>query len=296
MTCRHPALPYALSLLCVRRRRACCPPATPPARNAGPPRPPSLLPPPAAASVHFLPRPPLPVPPRLLPHHFFSSPFFSAPLSAARSSCWFFLSSRFSACAPCSPFPPPPLLSPPLCLLARRFFRRCGVFSDLSGSVFLSDSPLPLLLDIDSLTPETAALPPTFPRPLSCCLSVRHFSLRSVAPLYPSAPPFPLPCRASGAFTARCSPVAFPCVLAVCAPLLGFSVFHSLVNALIGILTQQGLVPSMPAPIPEWRRAGDPRREIEVEHLTSRPRSGRNQFRLQSIHRCSSRAIRLPMP
>ena len=42
----------------------------------------------------------------------------------------------------------------------------------------------------------------------------------------------------------------------------------SVVNALIGILTQQGLVtPSMPAPIPEWRGDDDPRREIEVEHL-----------------------------
>jgi CubicO group peptidase (beta-lactamase class C family) len=51
-------------------------------------------------------------------------------------------------------------------------------------------------------------------------------------------------------------------------PLLGFSMTKSVINALIGILTQQGLVtPSMPAPIPEWRGAGDPRREIEVEHL-----------------------------
>ena len=51
-------------------------------------------------------------------------------------------------------------------------------------------------------------------------------------------------------------------------PLLGFSMTKSVVNALIGILTQQGLVtPSMPAPIPEWRGAIDPRREIEVEHL-----------------------------
>ena len=48
--------------------------------------------------------------------------------------------------------------------------------------------------------------------------------------------------------------------------LLGFSLTKSVVNALIGVLTQQGLVtPSMPAPIPEWR--GDLRREIEVEHL-----------------------------
>jgi CubicO group peptidase (beta-lactamase class C family) len=51
-------------------------------------------------------------------------------------------------------------------------------------------------------------------------------------------------------------------------PLPSFSMTKSMVNALIGILTQQGLVtPSMPAPIPEWRSAGDPRREIEVEHL-----------------------------
>jgi hypothetical protein len=51
-------------------------------------------------------------------------------------------------------------------------------------------------------------------------------------------------------------------------PLLGFSMTKSVVNALIGILTQKGLVtPSLPAPIPEWRGATDPRREIEVEHL-----------------------------
>jgi len=51
-------------------------------------------------------------------------------------------------------------------------------------------------------------------------------------------------------------------------PLLGFSLTKSVVNALIGILTQQGNIsPSFPAPIPEWRGATDPRREIEVEHL-----------------------------
>jgi CubicO group peptidase (beta-lactamase class C family) len=51
-------------------------------------------------------------------------------------------------------------------------------------------------------------------------------------------------------------------------PLLGFSLTKSVVNALLGILTQEGLVtPSMPAPVPECRAATDPRREIEVEHL-----------------------------
>jgi len=50
--------------------------------------------------------------------------------------------------------------------------------------------------------------------------------------------------------------------------LSGFSMTKSMINALIGVLTQQGLTsPSLPAPIPEWRRMDDPRREIEVEHL-----------------------------
>jgi hypothetical protein len=51
-------------------------------------------------------------------------------------------------------------------------------------------------------------------------------------------------------------------------PLLGFSMTKSVVNALLGILTQQGRIsPSLPAPVPEWRAATDPRHEIEVEHL-----------------------------
>ena len=48
----------------------------------------------------------------------------------------------------------------------------------------------------------------------------------------------------------------------------GFSMTKSVVNALLGILARQGvLTPSMPAPVPEWRAASDPRHEIEVEHL-----------------------------
>ena len=70
-------------------------------------------------------------------------------------------------------------------------------------------------------------------------------------------------------------------------PLLGFSMTKSVVNALIGILTQQGLVtPSMPAPIPEWRGAIDPRREIEVEHLmrmTTGLALDETNYRLRSV-------------
>ena len=51
-------------------------------------------------------------------------------------------------------------------------------------------------------------------------------------------------------------------------PLMGFSMTKSVVSALIGIMTRQGLTsPSLPAPVAEWRGAGDPRREIKVEHL-----------------------------
>jgi CubicO group peptidase (beta-lactamase class C family) len=51
-------------------------------------------------------------------------------------------------------------------------------------------------------------------------------------------------------------------------PLPSFSMTKSVVNALLGIMTQQGLTsPSLPAPIPEWHDANDPRREIEVGHL-----------------------------
>jgi hypothetical protein len=51
-------------------------------------------------------------------------------------------------------------------------------------------------------------------------------------------------------------------------PLLGFSMTKSVVSALIGIMTQQGLIsPSLPAPVPEWRGQNDPRRQIEVENL-----------------------------
>jgi len=51
-------------------------------------------------------------------------------------------------------------------------------------------------------------------------------------------------------------------------PLIGFSMTKSVINALLGIMTQQGLTsPSLPAPVAEWRAASNPRREIEMEHL-----------------------------
>jgi CubicO group peptidase (beta-lactamase class C family) len=51
-------------------------------------------------------------------------------------------------------------------------------------------------------------------------------------------------------------------------PLLGWSMAKSLTNAIVGILVQKGkLKLSDPAPVPEWRHEGDPRRHITLDQL-----------------------------
>ena len=51
-------------------------------------------------------------------------------------------------------------------------------------------------------------------------------------------------------------------------PLLGWSMAKSLTNAIVGILVQKGkLRLNDPAPVPEWRQEGDPRRRITLDQL-----------------------------
>jgi len=77
-------------------------------------------------------------------------------------------------------------------------------------------------------------------------------------------------------------------------PLLGFSMTKSVINALIGTMTQHGLLsPSYPAPVPEWRNPSDPRREIEVEHLM-RMTTGLDLDETNSGFDPSSRMMYLP--
>jgi len=50
--------------------------------------------------------------------------------------------------------------------------------------------------------------------------------------------------------------------------LLGWSMSKSVTNALVGILVRQGkLRIQEPAPVPEWQKAGDPRKSITLDHL-----------------------------
>jgi CubicO group peptidase (beta-lactamase class C family) len=54
----------------------------------------------------------------------------------------------------------------------------------------------------------------------------------------------------------------------IATPILGFSMTKSVTNALVGILVREGrLDVAQPAPIAAWRGAGDPRRDITLEHL-----------------------------
>jgi len=51
-------------------------------------------------------------------------------------------------------------------------------------------------------------------------------------------------------------------------PLLGWSMSKSVTNALVGILVRQGkLRIQEPAPVPEWQKAGDPRKSITLDQL-----------------------------
>lgn len=123
--------------------------------------------------------------------------------------------------------------------------------------------------DVDALKAKT---PPSLP-PIAGAAVVEPSDPALKAALdhafsEPAAPPFRRTKAVVVVHNGKVIAERYAAGIGVDTALPGFSMTKSVVNALIGVLTQQGLVtPSMPAPIPEWRGAGDPRREIEVEHL-----------------------------
>jgi CubicO group peptidase (beta-lactamase class C family) len=151
-------------------------------------------------------------------------------------------------------------------------FGNRAVFHDGFGCVLLHGSDVPYLLrsDLDALKkprnppllPEIADADIVEPADPGLKAALDH------AFEEPATPPFR---RTKAVVVVRDGKVIaerYADGIGVETPLLGFSMTKSVVNALLGILTQQGRIsPSLPAPVLEWRAATDPRREIEVEHL-----------------------------
>src|SRR5262245_5329241 len=152
------------------------------------------------------------------------------------------------------------------------FFRSRSAFHDGLGCVALHGSRPPYLLrsDIEALrTPRTPPLLSDIADP--ALVEPADPALRAAldhAFEAPREPPFR---RTKAVVVVRDGQVIaerYGAGIGVDTELIGFSMTKSVVNALLGIMTQQGLTsPSLPAPVPEWKAANDPRREIEVGHL-----------------------------
>jgi len=151
-------------------------------------------------------------------------------------------------------------------------FASHAAFHDGLGCVLLHGSREPYLLRSDITALKTPKTPPLLAEIAGPAL-VEPADPRLKAALdhafeEPAAPPFRRTKAVVVLHDGRVIAERYVDGIGVDTPLLGFSLTKSMVNALIGILTRQGLVtPSMPAPIPEWRSVTDPRHEIEVEHL-----------------------------
>jgi CubicO group peptidase (beta-lactamase class C family) len=147
-----------------------------------------------------------------------------------------------------------------------------AAFHDGFGCVLLHGAVEPYILKSDIVALKTPLTPPLLPE-IAGPAVVEPSDAKLKAALdhafeEPAQPPFR---RTKAVVVVRNGKVVaerYADGIGVDTQLRGFSLTKSVVNALIGILTQQGLVtPSFVAPIAEWRGAADPRREIEIEHL-----------------------------
>ena len=151
-------------------------------------------------------------------------------------------------------------------------FKARAAFHDGLGCVELHGTKEPYLLknDVEALrVPKTPPLLPEIAGP--AVVEPSDPALKAAldhAFEEPAAPPFRRTRAVVVVHDGKVIAERYAPGIGIDTPLSGFSMTKSVVNALIGVLTQQGLTsPSLPAPIPEWRGASDPRREIEVEHL-----------------------------
>ena len=147
-----------------------------------------------------------------------------------------------------------------------------AVFHDGFGCVLLHRPSEPYLLRSDIAALKVPKSPPLLPEIAGASL-VEPSDANLKAALdhafeEPATPPFRRTKAVVVVHDGKVIAERYADGIGVDTPLLGFSMTKSVINALLGILTLQGRIsPSLPAPVPEWRAATDPRHEIEVGHL-----------------------------
>jgi CubicO group peptidase (beta-lactamase class C family) len=151
-------------------------------------------------------------------------------------------------------------------------FSSRAIFHEGVGCVLLNGTEPPYLLRVDLQALKTPKTPPLLPEIAGPELVIPADPALKAALDHafeePAEPPFRRTKAVVVVHDGRVIAERYADGVGVDTQLLGFSMTKSVVNALIGVMTQQGLTsPSLPAPIPEWKGATDPRREIEVGHL-----------------------------
>ncbi len=150
-------------------------------------------------------------------------------------------------------------------------FRSHALFREGFGCV-LQHGPAPYLPKIDLVAAKTPKAPPLLPEIAGPdVVEPNDVALKAAldhAFEEPTSPPFRRTKAVVVVRDGRIIAERYAAGVGVDTALLGFSMTKSVINALLGIMTQQDLLsPSVPAPVLDWRTPSDPRREIEIEHL-----------------------------
>jgi CubicO group peptidase (beta-lactamase class C family) len=151
-------------------------------------------------------------------------------------------------------------------------FRAHAAFHEGFGCVLVHGAREPYLLKADIVALKTLKTPPLLPEIAGpAVVEPADPALKAALDRAFEEPPQPPFRRTKAVVVVRDGRVIaerYAPGIGIDTPLPSFSMTKSMVNALLGIMTQQGLTsPSLPAPIEEWHGATDPRREIEVGHL-----------------------------
>ena len=152
------------------------------------------------------------------------------------------------------------------------FFATHAIFHEGFGCVRLQGGKEPYLLKADIVALRTLKAPPLLPAIAGPEIVVPSDPALEAALDHafeePPQPPFRRTKAVVVVRDGRVIAERYAPGIGVDTPLPSFSMTKSVINALIGIMTEQGLTsPSLPAPIPEWHEPTDLRREIKVGHL-----------------------------